>query len=79
LTANTTTEAGAQAGTRVFEVKSAGVLTRSGRNKNSLQPGDHAAFHYAPLRDGKPGGFLQRVTLPNGQELSYTLTPADGQ
>lgn len=70
---------GTEAGTWVFEVSSPGVLTRSGWTKRSLQPGDHAVFHYAPLRDGKPGGFLQRVTLSNGQELSYSLTPAEDQ
>jgi hypothetical protein len=67
---------GAPAQTWVFEVSSPGVLTRSGWTKRSLQ-GDHAVFHYAPLRDGNPGGFLMRVTLPNGQELSFSLTPAD--
>lgn len=56
-----------------------GVLTRSGWTKRSLQPGDHAVFRYAPLRDGTAGGFLLRVKLPNGQELSYTLTLADQQ
>jgi hypothetical protein len=61
----------------VFEVSSPGVLTRSGWTKRSLQPGDHAVFRYAPLRDGSPGGFLQKVTLPNGQELTYSLTPAE--
>ncbi len=61
----------------VFEVSSPGVLTRSGWTKRSLQPGDHAVFHYAPLRDGSPGGFLLRVKLPNGQELSFSLTPSD--
>ena len=61
----------------VFEVSSPGVLTRSGWTKRSLQPGDHAVFRYAPLRDGTPGGFLQKVTLPNGQELTYSLMPAD--
>jgi hypothetical protein len=61
----------------VFEASSPGVLTRSGWTKRSLQPGDHAVFRYAPLRDGNPGGFLLRVTLPSGQELSYSLTPAD--
>jgi len=66
-------------GTWVFEVSSPGVLTRSGWTKRSLQPGDHAVFRYAPLRDGNPGGFLLRVTLPNGQELSYTLMPAEQQ
>jgi hypothetical protein len=68
---------GQSAQTLSFEVSSPGVLTRSGWTKRSLQPGDHAVFHYAPLRDGSPGGFLVRVTLPSGQELSFTLTPAD--
>jgi hypothetical protein len=63
--------------TLAFEVSSPGVLTRSGWTKRSLQPGDHAVFHYAPLRDGSPGGFLVKVDLPNGQELSFSLTPAD--
>jgi hypothetical protein len=63
--------------TWVFEVSSPGVLTRSGWTKRSLQPGDHAVFRYAPLRDGNPGGFLLKVTLPSGQELSYTLMPAE--
>ncbi len=65
------------ASTWVFEVSSPGVLTRSGWTKRSPQPGDHAVFRYAPLRDGNPGGFLLKVTLPSGQELSYSLTPAD--
>jgi Family of unknown function (DUF6152) len=67
------------AGTWVFEVSSPGVLTRSGWTKRSLQPGDHATFRYAPLRDGTPSGFLTKVTLANGQELSYSLTPAEEQ
>ena len=70
-------KAGQAAATWAFEVSSPGVLTRSGWTKRSLQPGDHASFRYAPLRDGNPGGFLLKVTLPNGKELSYTLTPAE--
>jgi Family of unknown function (DUF6152) len=61
--------------TWVFEVSSPGVLTRSGWTKRSLQVGDHATFQYAPLRDGRPGGLLRKVTLQSGQELTYTLTP----
>ena len=68
---------GEPAHTWLFEASSPGVLTRSGWTKRSLQPGDHAVFHYAPLRDGNPGGFLMKVTLPNGQELSFSTTPAD--
>ena len=63
--------------TWVFEVSSPGVLTRSGWTKRSLQPGNHAVFRYAPLRDGSPGGYLMKVTLPGGQELTYSLTPAE--
>jgi hypothetical protein len=66
---------GEAAASWVFEVSSPGVLTRSGWTKRSLQPGDHAVFYYAPLRDGTSGGFLMKVTLPSGQELSYSLTP----
>jgi hypothetical protein len=70
-------KSGEPASTWVFEVSSPGVLTRSGWTKRSLQPGDHAVFRYAPLRDGSPGGFLQKVRLPSGQELIYSLTPAE--
>jgi hypothetical protein len=70
---------GDQPASWVFEVSSPGVLTRSGWTKRSLQPGDHAVFNYAPLRDGNPGGFLLKVTLPSGQELSYSLTPPADQ
>lgn len=68
---------GSAAQTWVFEVSSPGVLTRSGWTKRSLQPGDHAVFFYAPLRDGKPGGFLLKATLANGQMLSFSLQPSD--
>ena len=30
-----------------------------------------------PLRDGKQGGFLRKVKLPNGTELTYSLTPEE--
>jgi hypothetical protein len=68
-------KSGEAASTWVFEVSSPGVLTRSGWTKRSLQPGDHAVFRYAPLRDGSLGGYLLKVTLPSGQELTYSLTP----
>jgi hypothetical protein len=68
---------GEQPSTWVFEVSSPGVLTRSGWTKRSLRPGDHAVFHYAPLRDGTASGYLTGVTLPSGQKLSFSLTPAD--
>lgn len=60
----------------ILEVSSPGVLTRSGWTKHSLQPGDHAVFRFSPLRNGSAGGYLTKVTLPSGQELTYSLTPA---
>lgn len=68
-------KAGEPSNTWVFEVSSPGVLMRSGWTKRSLQPGDHAVFLYAPLRNGGQGGHLMKVTLPSGQELYYSLTP----
>ncbi len=59
----------------VLEVSSPGVLTRSGWTKRSLQPGDHATFKYAPLRDGSHAGFLRQVTLQNGSTLSFSFEP----
>jgi hypothetical protein len=69
---------GEQASVWVFEASSPEVATRSGWTKRSLQPGDHAVFNYAPLRDGNPGGpggFLLKVTLPSGQELIRNYLP----
>jgi hypothetical protein len=76
---NSDAKEGDLAGEWVFEVSSPGVLTRSGWTKRSLQVGDHASFNYAPLRDGSHGGFLLRVTLANGDTLSYSLQPAEQQ
>jgi len=68
---------GPQAGTWVYEASYPGNLNRSGWTKESLQPGDHAVFTYAPLRDGTPGGYLLKATLPNGRELTYELKPKE--
>ena len=65
--------------TWVFEASSPAVLTRSGWTKRSLQVGDHATFNFAPLRDGRPGGLLRKVTLQSGQELTYSLTLPEDQ
>ncbi|HMA49826.1 MAG TPA: DUF6152 family protein [Magnetospirillaceae bacterium] len=68
---------GAAAQAWSFEASSPGVLSRSGWSKRSLQPGDHATFSFAPLRSGGQGGFLLKVVLPDGQTLSYSLTPKE--
>lgn len=60
-----------------LEVSSPGVMTRSGWSRHSLQPGDHAKFEILPLRSGGLSGFLQKVTLANGQVLSYSAPTDD--
>lgn len=72
-------EDGKPSETWVFEASSPAVLTRSGWTKRSLQVGDHATFNYAPLRDGRRGGLLRKVTLQSGQELTYSLTLPEEQ
>jgi len=44
-------------------------LGRRGWSRHSLSPGDKVAIVYYPLRDGRPGGFYVRITMPGGQTL----------
>ena len=64
---------GEPARTLVFEAWSPGDLSRSGWTKLYLQPGDHAVFHYAPHRDGTPGGFLlsRHLLSPHRRVLRF--------
>lgn len=62
---------GAPMQTWTFQAASPGVLSFWGWTKSTVQPGDHAVFDYAPQRDGGPGGYLLRVTLPSGKELRF--------
>lgn len=53
-----------------IETTSPGVLTRSGWNRHSLNPGDRVSVEFNPLRDGSHGGGLNAVTiLATGQKL----------
>jgi hypothetical protein len=45
-------------------------MIHQGWKYNTLQAGDHIAISFYPLRNGKPGGMLKMVTLPNGKEIS---------
>lgn len=48
----------------VIEMTSPGNLVRAGGwSRNSLKPGDKVTIDMAPLRDGKKGGALKKVTL----------------
>lgn len=58
------------AGTRyVLECNSVNLMTKAGWKFNTLKAGDKVSLVYYPLRDGKAGGMLKTITLPNGKTL----------
>ncbi|HTD90379.1 MAG TPA: DUF6152 family protein [Burkholderiales bacterium] len=55
---------GAEAALWVIEMTSPGNLVRPGGwTRNAVKPGDKVVIEMAPLRDGKKGGALKKVTL----------------
>jgi len=56
-----------------------GELLRQGIRNKSLQPGDHITVTTHPLKDGRNGGSLGRITFPDGKTLGgATPTPPGG-
>jgi uncharacterized protein DUF6152 len=54
-----------------FEADPPIVLTRwAGWRKELLKPGDTVTVEYSPLRDGRRGGKVLRVVLPDGRILT---------
>jgi hypothetical protein len=53
----------------VLECNSINLMTKAGWKHNMLKAGDKVRLVYYPLRDGKPGGMLKTITLPNGKTL----------
>ena len=47
-----------------------GRALRVGWTRDSLKPGDHVTITLNPAKNGRPVGFLQKVVLPNGKELT---------
>lgn len=47
----------------------ANMTRRAGWNKRAVNPGDKVTVDLHPFRDGKPGGSLAKVTLPDGRVL----------
>ena len=45
-------------------------LGRHDWNSHTLQAGQKVSIDYYPLRDGRPGGFFVRVTLPDGKTIA---------
>ena len=52
-----------------MECNSPNVLVRTGWKPSSIKVGDSISVALYPLRDGRPGGLLDAVTLANGQTL----------
>ncbi len=54
---------------------SPGNLTRMGWSKRSLKPGDQVAIELNPLRDGRHGGSLKKVTISATGEVLTATAP----
>ena len=58
-----------------FETVSPAQLQRDyGWERNILHPGDKITVVFAPLRSGKNGGELEKVTMQNGKVLATRFT-----
>jgi hypothetical protein len=52
-----------------IEMGSPSILQQSGWKFSSLKKGDKTTLIISPLKTGKPGGFLNTATLPDGRVL----------
>lgn len=53
----------------------ANMNRRAGWTKNTVKPGDVVTVELHPFRNGKTGGALYRVTLPDGSTIGTGLEP----
>jgi hypothetical protein len=51
------------------ECDSPNVLMRTGWKASTVKVGDSVSIDLYPLRDGRPGGLLDTMTLSNGETL----------
>ena len=52
-----------------MEMTSPNMMSRGGWTSRTIKPGDVVTAIMAPLVDGKPGGLLLEVVLPNGKHM----------
>jgi hypothetical protein len=58
----------------LLEMTSPNNLARSGGwTRTSVKPGDKVSVDLSPLRDGKKGGALKKITLPDGKFLTTNI------
>ena len=60
------------------ECASPNVLTRVGWKFTDIRQGDKVTLLINPLRNGQPGGMLEKATLADGRELSDGNPPGTG-
>jgi hypothetical protein len=58
-------------GTRHYtlEMTSINMMSRGGWTSRTIKAGDTVTVVVAPLRDGRPGGLVLEVLLPNGRHM----------
>ena len=64
------------------EMGAPGMLYRHGWRQNSVRAGDKVTLVIHPLRDGRPGGSLVSLMLPDGTQLGQSgsgSTPVSGE
>ena len=54
-----------------------GMMLRNGWKPSTLKPGDKVTLTMHPLRNGRPGGSLVRVKVPDGRTLGPGAPPAN--
>jgi hypothetical protein len=67
----------AVAGEYALEGMSPNYLGREGWTKRTLKPGDKVTLQVHPLKDGRKGGFMVSVKLPDGTVM-YNLPRRGG-
>jgi Family of unknown function (DUF6152) len=53
----------------IGEASSPNMLVREGWTRNSIKPGDRISVVGHPAKDGSNNIYLEKLVLPNGQEL----------
>ena len=54
-----------------FEGHSASNFYRAGYNRDAVKPGDVISITYAPLRDGRDGGYIVAFTTADGTHVGF--------
>jgi hypothetical protein len=62
-------QAGGETRHFTLEMTSINMMTRGGWTSRTVKPGDTVTAIAAPLRDGRAGGLLLELTLPDGRKM----------